>query len=468
MNSNRRGTPFIIVGGAVVLLFILSLVPWHEITEGRIKNFNLLGDLFPSSTKTTAEETIDPELLAAMAENENDDTLNQRDNSSDVSEGETVVDIFNEIESPKEPVDNVADDGTIILEDYSPDNSGLRHFRNALAHANNRPVRIAVIGDSYIEGDIFTMDVREMLQKRFGGAGVGYMPASSELVGFRSSVIQKCNGWEKHEIRRNSREDMKTIQGEYFTSKGNASSSFKGVSNPTQLDTWNNTMVLAVAPNGGSLTLTIDEASETLELEADDRIQSLTVPGNTTSAQLTATTGVEIAGVYLNNISGIAVDNMSLRGNSGQTHRKLSVERAAQMRPYADYDLIVVEYGINALSSQQSNYEAYKKLMIQTILRLRQCYPNADIVMMGIGDRGQKSGSVVKSVPTSANMVTAQRDAARHTGILFWDTRQAMGGADAVVEWREKGLINPDYIHLNRKGGKALAELFVKALYKAI
>ena len=30
-------------------------------------------------------------------------------------------------------------------------------------------VRIAVFGDSFIEADIFTADLREMLQKRFGG-----------------------------------------------------------------------------------------------------------------------------------------------------------------------------------------------------------------------------------------------------------------------------------------------------------
>ena len=36
-------------------------------------------------------------------------------------------------------------------------------------------VRIAVFGDSFIEADIFTADLREMLQKRFGGCGVGFV-----------------------------------------------------------------------------------------------------------------------------------------------------------------------------------------------------------------------------------------------------------------------------------------------------
>ncbi len=38
-----------------------------------------------------------------------------------------------------------------------------------------RPVRIAYFGDSFIEADIFTADLREMLQQEFGGLRSGDM-----------------------------------------------------------------------------------------------------------------------------------------------------------------------------------------------------------------------------------------------------------------------------------------------------
>lgn len=471
-SSKRKGYPFLIVFGAVALVFGLSFVPWSELTGGFMKDFNLLSDLFPGSVKVTAEEQLDPELEAALVEEDSTEQVIAEGpslgiNITTTTDGTETISLH-QVAEPKEPVDNRAPDGTVIFEDYTVDSSGLKNLKRAMTQASYRPVRIAVIGDSYIEGDIFTMNVREMLQDRFGGAGVGYVPASSELVSFRTSVTQKCNGWTKHEIRKNTRDGMKTLPGEYFTASGTASASYKGTKALSHLDSWNRTSVMAVAPQGGSVTLTIDGATETLELPEEDLVRTLTIDGATTSASLSATNGVEILGVFLNNSDGICVDNMSLRGNSGQTHRKLSVERAEQMRKDIDYDLIVVEYGINALSSQQSDYSGYKKLMMQTISRLRECYPNADILMMGIGDRGQKVGSDVKSVPTSANMVTAQRDAARQTGVLFWDTREAMGGPDAVLKWRADGYINPDYIHLNAKGGNALAKLFVDALLRAL
>ena len=79
----------------------------------------------------------------------------------------------------------------------------------------------------------------------------------------------------------------------------------------------------------------------------------------------------------------------------------------------------------------------------------------------GIGDRGERRGSQVRSMAVAPAMISAQRDAARRAHCLFWDTREAMGGEDAVVQWSSTGLMNKDYIHLTHKGGARLAgELF--------
>ena len=102
--------------------------------------------------------------------------------------------------------------------------------------------------------------------------------------------------------------------------------------------------------------------------------------------------------------------------------------------------------------------------MSEVVAKIRQCYPTADILMLGVGDRGQKIGGEVHSLPTIGAMVKAQRECAQKSGILFWDTRQAMGGDDAIVNWRERQLVNGDYIHLNSAGGKALAKELVPAI----
>ena len=134
------------------------------------------------------------------------------------------------------------------------------------------------------------------------------------------------------------------------------------------------------------------------------------------------------------------------------------------MAKWADYDLIILEFGINALTAKQTNYDVYMSHLVEVINNVRQCYPNADIMLMGIGDRGEKKGGEVKSMSTAKFMVDAQRQAARRAHCLFWDTRAAMGGDGAIVAWASDGRANKDYIHLTHKGGKELATYLFNAL----
>ncbi|MDE5573845.1 MAG: hypothetical protein K2I94_08880 [Muribaculaceae bacterium] len=166
--------------------------------------------------------------------------------------------------------------------------------------------------------------------------------------------------------------------------------------------------------------------------------------------------------------SGVALDNMSIRGYSGIKHGNISKQLADQMRQYVDYDLIVIEYGTNALSSKQTDYSGYIKIMTHVIEHIRECYPMADILIMGIGDRGEKAGTSIRSMPVVQTMIDDQRSMARNLGVLFWDTRAAMGGENSVVDWAKTGHINKDYIHLSGKGGERLSRLFVESLNKAL
>lgn len=159
---------------------------------------------------------------------------------------------------------------------------------------------------------------------------------------------------------------------------------------------------------------------------------------------------------------------MSSRGFSGVTLTNISSGLCRAMARDVNYDLIILEFGINAMSANQTNYSVYSNKMVEVINHVRTCYPNADILVMGIGDRGQRKGGAVHSMAAAPHMVAAQRDAARRAHCLFWDTREAMGGEDAVVKWSQQKLVNTDYIHLTHQGGAKLAELLFKALQQQL
>lgn len=93
--------------------------------------------------------------------------------------------------------------GMTCIEDYSDSTlRGMTPFYRALDElaAKPRPVRIAYFGDSFIEADILTADLRAMLQGRYGGCGVGFVTITSPVNGYRPTVRHSFGGWQSHSV----------------------------------------------------------------------------------------------------------------------------------------------------------------------------------------------------------------------------------------------------------------------------
>lgn len=444
-------------------------------TNGKIKDFDLFADLRVDSlnNEMKGNEFVDPELLKEMEQTDagmevdaaGDKGANSLQGSTamagDDSSAESMQREQNSATAEAKAALQPRKQGEMVIEDYTQSGSGLSRLKKALSKGS---ARIAVIGDSYIEGDILTQDIRDQLQNSFGGKGVGYMPAYSQVSGFRRTVGHTSNGWKQVGIQKASSSPYFSLMGEYFVGENGATATFKGIKD-SKLSSWRNSQILFIAPADGKITLTTDTDTVTYDVKAGPEVQMLSLVGETSVFKIKNNVpGLIFIGAYLDNGNGVKVDCMSIRGDSGITHRKINKDLAMQIRQYVDYDLIIVEYGINALTAEQKNYDRYGNLMTEVVERIRECYPNADILLLGIGDRGQKVNGQVHSLPTAKNMIDAQRRAAQKAGCLFWDTREAMGGEDAVVDWRNRKLVNADYIHLNSAGGKVLATELVKSL----
>lgn len=447
------------------LLLILSAVPWSRLTGNRVKDFNLFEDLMPSGRSTQSIPQIvdvDPELESFLAEE------NAR-NIDDLPAEQTIPEAETPAQQPVPPITSEEaprdSEGNVLLEYYS--DTPLARFREALAGGS---ARIAVLGDSFIEGDIFTQDLRRMLQDTYGGEGVGYMNMHTDFPGFRGSVRQSGDGWKMRDIRGfTERDSIRPVSGEYGLASGAATAEYRGVAGKAHLANWSRSRYLYLSADSGAITLSTDKGTETHAIVPDGHVHCIEMNGPTSFFKIESdVAGLVGLGAYLDGSNGVQVDCMSIRGNSGIGQRRMSRPLALQMRNFTDYDLIVLEYGINALSAEQTDYSPYATAMVRTVERIKDCYPEADIIIMGIADRGAKEGSLVLSLPTCPAMVKAQRDVARRTGSIFWDTREAMGGDGAVVDWRNRKLMNADYIHINHDGGKELARLFYNSLIKAV
>lgn len=456
-DKEKKGHATLIVIIAVAIVAGISLLPLEKLSDGKISDFSLVSDIIHDSLTTEVDEEdpkveIDPELAQMMK-------------ADTVAVGNTVIADSIADSIPPAVLVERTESGVLPIEDYTADGKGVCRLRQAIA--SGRFARIAIVGDSYIEGDIFSQNVREKLQSLYGGSGVGYVNMYSEFPGFRRSVKQSGKGWTAHIAgKKGTSEEYIGLSESYFTVDESAWSQYKGTNSLANLGEWDVSRFLFVASASTNITASINGVATAYPVSASDSVQEIRIVAPATSdfKLSVASTAIKGLGVWLDSSTGIGVDCMSSRGFSGLTLANISRELCSQMRRFVNYDLIILEFGINAMAPNQKKFTVYSSKMAEVVEHVRKCYPDADILLMGIGDRGQKKGGVVKSMNSVPYMIEAQRQTARMTRCLFWDTRAAMGGEDAIVDWAQAGRANKDYIHLTHKGGEVLAEEFVNAL----
>ena len=164
-----------------LFLFLLHFLPTFKIGDAKLREIDILSDL--AQKKKVLEDVIpSPKKPSAIVAYDKDGK---------------VID-FKE-EWPK---------GIERIVDYSAGKpGGLDHFYSQLnllaqKQAVGRPVRIAYFGDSYIEGDILLADLREDLQKQYGGYGVGWIDAGNDLDRYKHTVDNKFTGLTEHMVQK--------------------------------------------------------------------------------------------------------------------------------------------------------------------------------------------------------------------------------------------------------------------------
>lgn len=358
------------------------------------------------------------------------------------------------------------------IEDYSVGHIGLRRFFTALriSQQENRPVRIAFLGDSFIEGDIVVADFRSAMQKKFGGAGVGFVPITSVAAQFRPTVKQKVEGWDTWSMLVDE-ERAYTLSGVNFTpSTEHPMVSVQTTERYPESDTVSSLKFfyekniqteMSLICNGWTDTIrkVLDHTSSITQYECEGTFSEATFA-------FADTAGFQALGVALEDNSGVIVDNYSLRGNSGMTLTRLDSTRCRELNAIRPYDLVILQYGLNIITDTVLQYGWYGKRMEEAVRHIQVCFPNADVLMLGVSDRSRLVNGSFETMPAVLALLHVQRRTARRTGITFWNVFGAMGGENSMVRYVENNWASKDYTHLSFRGGKEIATALFNALLK--
>lgn len=362
-----------------------------------------------------------------------------------------------------------ADSTGTHIEDYSTGHIGLSRFFAALNEVKTleRPVRIAFLGDSFIEGDIVVADLRETFQNEFGGNGVGFVPIFSVTDQYRPTINQKADGWEAFSILKDSSHKF-MLSGMLFEPSEAASLTIKPTDRHPKLANVSSFKLYYSADVSGSVSYTTNTSPDTvtkkLPAEKDPTFFEINKPFTEGSFLIKSQEDMQVFGTALEDNDGVVIDNFSLRGNSGMTLTQLDVDLCNSFAEIRPYDLIVLQYGLNVVSEEVLNYGWYRNRMIEVVRHVQKCFPESDILLMGVSDRSYQSGDTFETMPAVLALLHAQRQIASRTGITFWNTFGAMGGVNSMNRFVENNWASKDYTHLSFRGGREIAKAFYNAL----
>lgn len=358
------------------------------------------------------------------------------------------------------------------------DDSFFDAFFASCENNDSRTIRVLHYGDSQIEMDRLSSRIRVWMQRQFGGGGPGLQPIRTIIANYSVNesaqgalTLQTCFGAD-------SLSKISRANGNYgpmvqcFHLNGNSTTTFTIPNNQYCDERVKGYATIGLVFNNrpGPLSATLSAQKgayrETQSCgEAGVHTFWWTLDTVCTSVRLELSGNADIYGVALDNGKGVAVDNIPMRGCSGQQFCMINRDQLADSYSLLDVGMIILQFGGNSVPYLNSNkgIETYAANIGRQIDRLHECCPKSKILFVGPSDMSTTINGEMQSYPYLEKVISGLRDTALAHGAAFWSIYHAMGGRNSMLAWNAKGWAGSDYIHFSQKGSVVMGDRMAEA-----
>ena len=334
----------------------------------------------------------------------------------------------------------------------------LRAFYASLDQASTRRVRVLHYGDSQIEEDRMSQQIREHLQKKYGGAGAGLLPLAQTIPSYTVTQRLHMNGrsitpqqgprrYMVYGLKRDQRADgLYGVMGQVAMMND---SLVKGSED-----------IMAVCtPKGKAAQYT------QWQVFADNSIEYST-SGDTVRLHGHGA----VYGLSQVSETGVIVDNIPMRGCLGLVFTKMDREQLTTFYREQNVRLIILQFGGNAIPFNQNpgTVQAIVKNLRGQVQYVRSCAPEASILFIGPSDMMRQVDGEWQSYPMVPYMDKLLQKMALEEHIAYFSLFRWMGGSGSMKRWHENGMACDDGVHFYRggarKAGNAVAEWILEGM----
>ncbi|NBC82436.1 MAG: hypothetical protein GVY19_03545 [Bacteroidetes bacterium] len=350
-------------------------------------------------------------------------------------------------------------------------------------------IRILHYGDSQIEGDRITSYIRFKLQQKFGGFGVGLIPAS-QPYDFSFSISQTpSDNWLRYTLYGkkdttlphnkygalasfcrfspvlDSTRQASDVFTEAFVNIEPSPYSYSNTRKFQQVRIFygNNTTPFMNEIKQGDKTVMADMYAPT------DKLKVITARFNEPVGNITLRfSGHDSPDVYaisLDAPSGVAVDNIAMRGSSGLVFNKMDARHLKSMYKALNVKMFILEYGGNVVPYIEKNPKQYGVWFGRQLQFLKKLMPEVPILVIGVADMSEKVGNRYRTYTHLEQIRDAMKEATLNAGCAYWDMYEAMGGKNSMPGWvfAQPALASTDFVHFTPRGAKLIAKMFYSA-----
>ena len=453
----------------IVGVAALSFIPSVNVFGLECEKVDILADLRPVEEKEAAAVPVDyvanfEELESQLARVADEEEAESKENPSRLKWIVSKQEIAPREMLRSDMIKPKKSSRSVPIEDY--DTAEVTRFDRFIEKLiDGQDVRIAFLGDSYIEGDILTQDLRDQLQRTFGGRGVGFVPCAIPFEIYRTSVRRSVSGWTAYSLMNTgsipaSYRDMFFMSGYLAAGHRGSTARWQSTNTFPTLDSCTRARVLVTSREESRIELVVnDTLKHNFTVPGADYVRELYVEAPVKSIKMNILSGnVLCHGASLEGGKGVIVDNMSIRGNSGYTIFGSGAAVNRQVDKLWGYDLVVLEYGLNGMQPGQRDFTKYQNKLCDMIAYIKRCFPDAAILVLGVSDRCIKGEGGWKSMNSVEIMTPFQRRASQLSGVAFWEMGKVIMSYGGIRSFVENGWAAGDHIHINFKGGARVAK----------
>jgi lysophospholipase L1-like esterase len=338
---------------------------------------------------------------------------------------------------------------------------------NSISQSNTQKITILHIGDSHIQGGIFSNHLRDLFTGINLKAGRGmtfpynltktYGPADIKFFTNTKWTAIKCSrnnpfktGIAGYEL--NSRDSVMDIT--IKTNCPNYCNKIKIYHNAVSFNTECNLQMQTALH-------TINDSIFFTEYSFKDYVDSVRFIFKRTDRK---PTNFQLFMVNLENTSDDFVYN-SLGVNGITFDRYLREIDYLTWVKHIHPDCIIISMGTNDAFPGNIAPMKFRNSVNNLISDISRVMPNSPIIITSPNDHLRNQKILNNSIPITRDIL---KDVARENGCLFWDFYEIMGGIGSSRDWYSKGWMHKDMVHLSKEGYKQQARLFFNSFINAL